>query len=67
MATSVLRPFLEQPNIEHPISPLPPSSQSDPIAAIFTSLATGTTQWKEVGRTDVVANTPGAAALCLAS
>lgn len=32
------------------------------MAVVFTSLATGTTQWKEVGRTDVVANTPGAAA-----
>lgn len=33
-------------------------SKSDPMAVIFTSLATGTTEWKEVGRTDAIANTP---------
>ncbi|KAL4422477.1 hypothetical protein ABPG75_008674 [Micractinium tetrahymenae] len=32
-------------------------SKSDPLAVVYTSLATGTTEWKEAGRTDVVANT----------
>lgn len=35
-------------------------SQSDPMAVVFQSSASGQTTWKEAGRTDVVANTAGA-------